>query len=94
MYNINKCSYFTTVKELRTLLADIPDDASVFVGGSDAYLHVSDDNNLISFDYDNLWEAYDEWYPEEDESFWDKQEALIKREHEARLALLNKQMEV
>ena len=89
MYDLNRCSYFTTVGELRMLLKDIPDDAEVFVGGTDAYLHVEEDNSLITFDYDNLWEVYDEQYPlEEDafDAFWEEQNARIMEAHKARLA--------
>ena len=99
MYDLNKCSYFTTVGELRMLLKDIPDNAEVFAVGPDAYLHVEDDNSSITFDYDDIWEVYDEQYPLEEDAFdifWEEQNARIKEEHEARLALLsqnNKQKE-
>lgn len=87
MYDLNKLNYFTTVGELRMLLAEIPDNAEVSVGGADAYIHVSPDNELITFDCDDLKECYDEWYSVDEEhykDFWEGQEALIMLEHKMR----------
>jgi len=87
MYDLNKRSYFTTLGELRALLADLPNDTKVCTGGVlGSYLHFTTDNSLVSFDDEDLGEDYAEDYPIEDPDFWEGQEALMMKEHEARLA--------
>lgn len=92
MYDLNKRSYFTTLGELRLLLADYPDDTSIYAcGASGCYLHIDDEGKLASIDYDALDSDYDECYPIDEEdypSFWDEQYVLMTVEHEARLAEL------
>ena len=92
MYDLNKRSYFTTLGELRFLLADYPDDTRIYTcGADDAYLHIDDSGKFVSIDYDDLGSDYDDWYPIAEENhydFWEEQDALMMTEHEARLAVL------
>ena len=92
MYDLNKRSYFTTLGELRLLLADYPDDTNIYAcGASGCFLHIDDEGSFVSIDYDALGAEYDDWYPiDEDDytSFWEEQDAQMTVEHEARLAFL------
>ena len=92
MYDLNKRSYFTTLGELRQLLAEYPDDTRIYACGStDAYLHIDDSSKFVSIDYDDLGSDYDDWYPIDEENhydFWEEKDALMMTEHEARLAVL------
>ena len=92
MYNLDKRSYFTTLGELRLLLADYPDDTPIYAcGASGCYLHIDDEGSFASIDYDALDSDYDDWYPvNEDDysSFWEEQYVQMTIEHEARLASL------
>lgn len=76
MYNINKRIGFsnTTVERLIEELSMLPKDAQVLCGGTvDLYLHVDDENNIVSIDYDAL-EAY---YEGSDEKGVTKDEEVI-----------------
>ena len=87
MYDLNKRSYFTTLGELRALLANLPDDTKVCTSGVyGSYVHFAKDDSLVSFDDEDLGEDYAEDYPNVDSDFWEGQEALMMKEHEARLA--------
>ncbi len=92
MFDLNKRSYFTTLGELRLLLADYPDDTSIYAcGASGCYLHIDDEGKLASIDYDALDFEYEDWCHAEGEAFYDfleGQHVLIEIEHEARLAEL------
>ena len=94
MYDLNKRSYFTTLGELRLLLADYPDDTRIYAcGADDAYLHIDDSGKFVSIDYDDLSSDYDDELSIDDDlfpDFWDSNYALMKKEHEARLAALIK----
>ena len=75
MFDLNKRSYFTTLGELRMLLADLPDETEVCVGGClGAYIHFADDKPLVSFDDEELNYAYPPRYFDEDELYLKKQE--------------------
>ena len=86
MYDLNKRSYFTTLGELRMLLAHLPADTKVCTGGVlGSYLHFTEDGSLVSFDDDDLWSDYEEAYPSDDDDFWQGQDALMMEEHTQRL---------
>ena len=90
MYDLNKRSYFTTLGELRLLLANYPDDTRIYsCGADDAYLHIDDSGKFVSIDYDDLSSDYDDEVSIDDDlfpDFWEGQYALMMTEHEARLA--------
>ena len=92
MYNLNKRSYFTTIGELRLLLAEYPDDSSIYAcGSSGCYLHIDDEDGFVSIDYDALDFDYDESCPANEDDYtspWEEQHVQMTVEHEARLALL------
>ena len=65
MYNLKKRSYITTVGELRSLLAGIPNSTEISAcGACEAWLHFDDEKGLICIDYDSL----DDCYPDFDEA--------------------------
>lgn len=80
MYDLNKRSYFTTLGELRALLADLPDDTEVCTGGVlGSYLHFEKDKDLISFDDEDLDSDYSDEYPD----YYDENELyLVQQERE------------
>ena len=91
MYDLNKRSYFTTLGELRMLLAHLPADTKVCTGGVlGSYLHFEQDGSLVSFDDEDLNADYSEQLYEDadDEDFWQGQGALILHEHNGRLDYL------
>ena len=91
MYDLNKRSYFTTLGELRMLLADLPNETEVCTGGVlGSYLHFEQDGRLVSFDDDDLSTDYSEQLCEDadDEVFWQGQEGLMMHEHNDRLDYL------
>ena len=92
MYDLNKRSYFTTLGELRSLLAHLPADTKVCTGGIlGSYLHFENDGSLISFDDEDLGSDYSEWYPVNEKhfsDFWEGQDAIMMKEHEDRLEYL------
>ena len=80
MYNLEKRAYFTTLGELRMLLADFPDDTKVCTSGVwGAYLHIEKDGSLASFDDEDLWSEYVDDCSEEYN--WDEKEAKEYYEH-------------
>ena len=86
MFDLNKRSYFTTLGELRMLLAHLPADTKVCTGGVlGSYLHFAEDGSLVSFDDDDLWSDYYEACPSDDDDFWQGQDALMMEEHTQRL---------
>ena len=61
MYNISKRKQFSTVGELKQLVADIGDDTVVSIcGDGSAWIHVETDGSLICLDYDGLDDYYEE----------------------------------
>ena len=89
MYDINKREHFTTLGELRMLLAAFPADMPVYICGADGgYLHIDENNQFFSLDYDDLDSDYAAKYPKADDDFWDGQQALMMKEHEDRLFYL------
>ena len=90
MYDLNKRAYFTSLGELRMLLADLPNETEVCTCGVlGSYLHFMEDDSLVSFDDEDLGEDYAEDYPIEDNNFWEGQTALMMKEHEMRLERLS-----
>jgi len=82
MYDLNKRSYFDTLGELRTLLADLPDDTEVSGAGAfGAWLHFDKERNFICIDPETLYADYEEEYEGEEE---EKVEEQMK-DHELRL---------
>ena len=82
MYDLNKRSYFTTLGELRMLLADLPNETEVSGAGAfGAWLHFDKEKALICIDPESLYADYDEEYGDEEEV---KEEEQMK-EHELRL---------
>lgn len=89
MYDINKREHFTTLGELRMLLAAFPADMPVYICGVDGgYLHIDENNQFFSLDCEDLDVDYWEDYPIDDDSFWEGQHALMTKEHENRLDYL------
>ena len=75
MYDLNKRSYFTTLGELRMLLADLPNETEVCTGGVlGSYLHFEKDKDLISFDDEDLDCDYSVDYPE----YYDENELYLQ----------------
>jgi len=61
MYDINRRKQFSTVKELKELLADIPDETQVVIcGDSYAWFHAEADNSIVCLDCEDLEADYDE----------------------------------
>lgn len=92
MYDLKKRSYFTTLGELRQLLADYPDDTPIYAcGASGCYLHIDDEGSHVSIDYDALDSEYDEGFSVDedlDTDFWEGQYVRMIIEHEERLLAL------
>ena len=92
MYDLNKRSYFTTLGELRMLLAHLPAETKVCTGGVlGSYLHFAEDGSLVSFDDDDLYDEYSGWSPTDDEkfdAFWQGQDDLMMMEHNHRIDYL------
>ena len=92
MFDLNKRSYFTTLGELRMLLAHLPADTKVCTGGVlGSYLHFAEDGSLVSFDDDDLYNEYSGWSPTDDEkfdAFWQGQDDLMMMEHNHRIDYL------
>ena len=92
MYDLNMRSYFTTLGELRMLLAHLPADTKVCTCGVlGSYLHFEHDGSLVSFDDEDLSTDYSEQSSEDaaDEDFWQGQDALMMHEHNDRLDYLS-----
>ena len=92
MYDSKMRSYFTTLGELRLLLAHLPADTKVCTGGVlGSYLHFEQDGSLVSFDDEDLSTDYSEQSSEDaaDEDFWQGQDALMMHEHNDRLDYLS-----
>ena len=88
MFDLNKRSYFTTLGELRMLLADLPDDTEVSGAGAfGAWLHFDKEKALICIDPESLYANYDEEYGDEEEG---KEEEQMK-EHELRLSAVKEE---
>lgn len=63
MYDINKRREMkdTTVGEVLEILNELPKDAKVFFNGDNyGYIHIEEDNSVISFDDSSLDDLYDE----------------------------------
>ena len=89
MYDINKREHFTTLGELRMLLAAFPADMPVYICGVDGgYLHIDENNQFFSLDCEDLDVDYWADYPDFEDNFWEGQHALMMREHEDRLFYL------
>ena len=61
MYDISKRKQFSTVGELRQLIAGLNDDTRVVVTGDDyCWFHIEKDESVICFDVEDLEDCYDE----------------------------------
>ena len=93
MYNLNRRECFTTLGELRLLLAAFSPDTRVHICDADiAYLHVDEAKEFVALDTSALDEDYFEWYPVDDShwlDFWHGQDALMMEEHRDRLQYLS-----
>ena len=59
MYNINKRKQFSTVGDLKKLLADISDDTRICVIGDDCcWFHIKEDESVICLDCEDLDDLY------------------------------------
>ena len=86
MYDLNKRSYFTTLGELRMLLADLPDDTEVSGAGAfGAWLHFDKERAFICIDPESLYSDYGD----EEEG---KEEEQMK-EHELRLSTVKEDLQ-
>ena len=63
MYNINKRAEFETVGDLKRLLADIPDEAELYICGANGWLHINTEETKVCLDTDDLEECYDDDCP-------------------------------
>ena len=89
MYDLNKRAYFTTLGELRLLLADYPDDTRFYACGAvDCYLHIEESGDFVSIDYDDLDSDYEDGRSIDEDLFWETQYVRMMKEHEERLAAL------
>lgn len=60
MYNISERKQFSTVGELRQLLANLSDDTKVLVTGDDyCWFHIEEDKSAICIDIEDLEDCYD-----------------------------------
>lgn len=79
MYDLNKRSYFTTLGELRALLADLPDDTEISGSGAiGAWMHIAKDERVVCIDPEPLFDCYEE----EDEEVAEMEQI---KEHKKRL---------
>lgn len=79
MYDLNKRSYFTTLGELRALLADLPDDTEISGSGAiGAWMHITKDERVVCIDPEPLFDCYEE----EDEEVAEMEQI---KEHKKRL---------
>ena len=89
MYNLKKRAYYSTLGELRMLLADLPDETEVFTCGvEDSWIHFEKDGSFISFDYDSLGCDYCEDLENEgitDDEMESRYEAQQLKEHQWRM---------
>lgn len=61
MYDINERKQFSTVGELRQLLASLNDDTKVLVTGDDyCWFHVEEDQSVICLDTEDLEYCYED----------------------------------
>lgn len=94
MYDLNKRSYFTTLGELRELLAGLPDDTEVCTCGAlGSYIHFEENNSIISFDTETLNDGVT--YPElDDEAVWEQREEIEDNEYSKRITRIEEGWQV
>ena len=69
MYDLNKRAYISTLGELRSLLAALPDDTEISGAGAEgAWLHFGRERNIICIDPESLYDSYEEEYGDEEEA--------------------------
>ena len=62
MYDLKKRAYISTLGELRSLLADLPDDTEISGAGAfGAWLHFKKGENLVCIDPECLYDCYEEY---------------------------------
>ena len=59
MYNINKRSEFTTVGDLRKLLAELSDETLIYICGAGGWFHIEEDESVICLDCEDLEYCYE-----------------------------------
>lgn len=96
MYDLNKRSYFSTLGELRMLLASFPNETEVCTGGVlGSYLHFEKDRNLVSFDDEDLGCDYDLEYPGYyDDELYLKRQEIEDKEYDQRLRIIDEGWQV
>ena len=58
-YKLERRTKFKTVKELRELLTDLPDNTEVLIcGDSYCWFHVKEDESVVCLDNEDLEECY------------------------------------
>ena len=61
MYDISERKQFSTVGELRQLLASLNDDTKVVITGDDyCWFHVEEDQSVICLDTEDLEDCYED----------------------------------
>lgn len=59
MYNIKRRAEFTTVGDLKRLLAEVPDETRIYItGDSDCWFHIEEDETVICLDCEDLEDCY------------------------------------
>ncbi len=75
MYDLKKRSYVTTLGELRSLLAELPDDTEISGAGAlGAWLHFAKEETIVCIDPESLYDCYEEY--DDDEVFETEKSAL------------------
>ena len=60
MYDINRRTQIETVADLKKLLADVPDETSVYICGVNGWFHIAEDEGIICLDCEDLEDCYEE----------------------------------
>ena len=69
MYDLNKRAYISTLGELRSLFAALPDDTEIYGAGDyGAWLHFDNEKNFVCIDPESLYSDYSEEYGDEEET--------------------------
>ena len=83
MYDLKKRAYISTLGELRSLLADLPDDTEISGAGADgAWLHFKKGENLVCIDPECLYDYYEEVGEKEEDQVEEHKPRLKKMKQE------------
>ena len=89
MFSLEKRAYFTTLGELRMLLAGFPNETKVCtIGVYGSYLHIEEDESLISFDTEELFDDYPEFARDDYDEVFTNKEERERMEHCSRIRKL------